>query len=111
MAGYDPKQPRDKEGQWTDSGEELAAENEAADARASKREEMQMSELKKKRKATEDRISKLRQDLEDAKSSGADDFTVEQIKTELDREMRRLSAIEESALEITVTAARQSAGL
>lgn len=116
MAGYDPNQPRDKEGQWTiagssDTAAEIAAENEAADARSAKREKLQITELERKRKETEDKISKLRQDLENAKSSGADDFTVEQIETELNQEMRRLRAIEESVLEITVTAARKSAGL
>lgn len=116
MAGYDPKQPRDEEGKWTiagssDTAAKIAAENEAADARSAKRKKLQITELERKRKETEDKISKLRQDLENAKSSGADDFTVEQIEVELGREMRRLRAIEESVLEITVTAARNSAGL
>lgn len=111
MANFDPKQPRDDEGKWTDTAAEIAAENEAADARSAKRKELQLSEMEKKRKATEARIAELTKELEDAKASGEDQFVIDRIRTELNREMKRLVAIEETTLDRTVTAARQSAGL
>ena len=116
MAGYDPNQPRDKDGQWTDSGSsdtaaEISAENEAADARSSKRKELQATEMEQKRKATEARIAELNKELEDAKASGEDQFVIDRIQTELNREKKRLGAIEETFLDITVTAARKAAGL